>query len=121
MTLIESGRSGLMLPLRDIREFQARGATGHAQQQPAEDGPQQRAESKVQEVNDAGRSAANLRRIGFLDYGVGQHRRTGCESCDQTDHVWRKEINFAVQDPREAIQEHDRRADDHRFASPDPI
>ena len=50
-------------------------AAADRQQHPAEHGPQQRAEREVQEVDDAGRGAAQLRRVGFLDDRVRQHRR----------------------------------------------
>ena len=92
-----------------------------SREHPAEHRPEQRAEREVQEIDDAGRRAADLGRVGFLDDGVRQHRRARGDAGDESEHVRRKHAGRAEENPGEADQQQHRATDDDRLPPAEPI
>src|SRR6185369_13959682 len=105
----------------EMRQLELRSAAGNLLELPAKDWSKQRAESEVQKIDDAGRRAAKLRRVRFLDNRVRQHRRTRSDSGHQTENVRWKNTGWSKKYPSQAIEQHDSARDDHRFATSNAI
>jgi hypothetical protein len=65
--------------------------------------------------------ATHLGRIRFLDDGVRQHRGARGDSGDESDAVRREYIRAAVENPREAGEQHYTAHDDHGLAPTDTV
>ena len=69
---------------------------------PSENRTYQSTEGEVEEVHDTRCGTAQVGRVRLLDHGVGDHRRTGCDSGDKPENIRRKRIRATVEDPAEA-------------------
>ena len=56
---------------------------------------------KFMKSDDAGRGAAELRRVGFLDDRVGEHRGAGRDAGDQAENIGRQDILRTIENPAE--------------------
>ena len=104
-----------------VHERQLARAAAGGHQQRREHGREQRAEREVDEVDDTRRRAAQLRRIGFLDHRVRQHRRARADARGQAEHVGRQHVGGTEQRPGEAREQEDTAAENDRLAPAEAI
>ena len=99
----------------------ARRATGHARRIQPKTGPNSALKVKFRKLTTPVAVPPNCGGLASLITVYGSIAAPDASPATRPSTYGGKTSDFAVEDPGEAGEQHDRAADDHRFAPPDPI